>query len=154
MFDASQRSDLLDLQSKICDLLLSIDPYQDWKPSDDAWTFRQIAAHMAKVERECHINRIDTLRRANNPTFSYYYNTVEELGDADMSDSITKWRENRRQLIERLQQLRPADEKRIGQHDVFGEINPFSVARIALDHDTQHLNHLQKMVTQFNESDY
>ncbi|MEM7797559.1 MAG: DinB family protein [Chloroflexota bacterium] len=149
----SDRRDLLTIQEAICDLLLSVDIYQDWRPTENDWSFRQIGVHMAKVEKECHIYRINALLRSNNPTFTYYWNTVDELGDDDIYASVRLWKEYRRQFIERLDQLSRTEEERQGQHDVFGTITPAQLPRLVLDHDGQHHNHLKKMITQFNESD-
>lgn len=149
-----QFSQLLDGQNRLCDLFLQVVDNQDWRPDPLNWSFRLIAAHMALVEKDCFIIRIDAILRGGNPTFSYYWNTEGELGGPDLRDSVTLWVERRRQLIERLRFLRPADQELTGYHDVYGNVTPLSFIQIALDHDREHLRHFEKILAQYQrESD-
>ena len=150
MSDLSYELDrLVETHEEICALLYSVASYQDWRPAPDQWSFRLIAAHLAKAERESYLAQLDTMIANGNRTFSQYWNTESELGRPELTDSIIRWKENRRKIVERIKMLGPRIDQISVAHDVSGRVNPRQLLETVRNHDDDHLRHLKKILEQF-----
>ena len=134
----------------ICEQLYLVADYQDWRPSPDAWSFRLIGAHLARLEQESYLFQLDGLLKGHSRPFSHYWNTEDELGRPELTDSIVLWKERRRKLVERIKNLGADSDQLTAEHDVHGTITPDRLIEIAINHDSDHLNHLIKIITQFD----
>ncbi len=147
----------------ICEKLYLMADYQDWRPpkfealqengTRDAWSFRLIGAHLAMLEQESYLFQLDGLIKRSNQTFSSYWNSEEELGRPELTDSIILWKERRRKFVERIKNLGPDRDELTAEHDVYGTITPDRLIEIAMNHDSDHLNHLIKIIKQFDAED-
>ena len=154
---------LLMAHEAVCEQLYLVADYQDWRPSqsggsgdskqNDAWSFRLIGAHLAKLEQESYLFQLDGLIRGTTQTFSSYWNTEAELGRPELTDSIILWKERRRKFVERIKNLGSDRDELTANHDVHGTITPDRLIEIAINHDNDHLSHLIKIIHQFNAED-
>lgn len=149
---------LLATHETVCEKLYLVADYQDWRPSQTGansseWSFRLIAAHLAKLEQESYLFQLDGIIRDSGQTFSSYWNTEAELGRPELTDSIILWKERRRKFVERIKNIGSDRYELSAEHDVFGTITPERLVEIAINHDTDHLNHLIKILKQFDAED-
>ncbi|MEM8862475.1 MAG: DinB family protein [Chloroflexota bacterium] len=150
MSDLSYELDkIVEVHEEICALLYSVASYQDWKPKPKDWSFRLIGAHLAKVEQESYLAQIDTMIAGGKRTFSQYWNTEDELGRPELTDSIIRWKESRRKLVERYKMLGGRIHQISVAHDVSGRVNPQQLLETVRNHDDDHLRHLKKILKQF-----
>ena len=147
---------LLATHEAVCEKLYLVADYQDWRPSQTGadqseWSFRLIGAHLAKLEQESYLFQLDGIIRGSSQTFSSYWNTEAELGRPELTDSIVLWKERRRKFVERIKNLGADRYDLSAAHDVFGTVTPERLVEIAINHDTDHLNHLIRIMNQFDE---
>ena len=142
---------LLASHEVVCEKLYLVADYQDWRSDQSEWSFRLIGAHLAKIEQESYLFQLDGIIRGGNQTFSSYWNTEAELGRPELTDSIILWKERRRKFVDRIKNLGEDRYDLSAEHDVFGTITPDRLVEIAINHDTDHLNHLIRIIKQFEE---
>ncbi|MFT5194738.1 MAG: hypothetical protein ACI9EW_000776 [Cellvibrionaceae bacterium] len=144
---------LITVHETVCEKLYVVADYQDWRPSAGSWSFRLIGAHLAKLEAESYLFQLDGMIKGSGQTFSHYWNTEEELGRPELTDSIVLWKERRRKFVERIKNLGLDSDELTAEHDVYGTITPDRLIEIAMNHDTDHLSHLIKIMKQFDAED-
>ena len=145
----SQIADYLASQDRLCALFFSIANHQDWQPSPHEWSFRFIAAHMAQVELDCHLRRVQEISAGENPHYTYYLNTGWDFSAYAIQDSISLWRERRNEVVMTLRRLDSDQLNMTGTHDSFGTIRAIDIIRLALDHDKEHEEHMNQILVDF-----
>src|SRR5687767_4850071 len=78
-------------QTQVIKLLEALAPIQDWQPEPAEWSFRFLAAHLATVERTCHLPRIMRIASGEIPTLGLYTNTAADYQKADLHKSLKRW---------------------------------------------------------------
>ncbi len=136
-------------QREISALLDSAADHQDWRPDPTQWSFRELAAHLATVEEECFQERVVRLAAGNAPHFEYYLNTGRDFSQLELRESLRKWLATRREIIDFVQLLPEEKWTHVGTHETFGAINLLDALQIMLDHDQEHRQELQAMLTAF-----
>lgn len=148
-----QLDQLLKGHDSICERLYDVAMYQDWRPSPKEWSFRLIAAHLAKIEREAYLVWLDGMLTGKTQTYTAYWNTEAGLGRPELTDSIIRWKESRRRLVERVKML-PANQLSMSvTHDIYGELTAERLVEVAMNHDSDHLSHLTKILKQFESEE-
>jgi DinB superfamily len=131
---------------EISRLLESVADDPDWRPSDEHWSFRHIAAHLEACQTECVLVRVRQIAAGAKPKFEFYDNDGWDFSDRDLSRSVREWREGRARLFEFVRSLSPERLARTGSHRTFGEITVLDYVRIDLEHDREHLADLNEML--------
>src|SRR5438477_3397110 len=127
-------------------LLESVADGQDWRPKDDHWSFRHIAAHLEACQTECVLVRVRQIAAGAKPKFEFYDNDGWDFGDRDLRRSLGEWRDSRSRLIEFVRALSPERLSRTGSHRTFGEITVLDYLKVDLGHDREHLADLNEML--------
>jgi hypothetical protein len=136
-------------QFKISTLLESVADNQDWRPNSGAWSFRFIAGHMATVERECHLNRVERIATGTQPHFEYYLNTDRDFSQLDLRVALLNWVTIRQELINFVRALPEERFLLTGTHVTFGTITVVDVLREMHNHDQEHLRDLEQMMAEY-----
>ena len=127
-------------------LLESVADDQDWRPKDEHWSFRHIAAHLEACQTECVLVRVRQIAAGAKPTFEFYDNDGWDFSDRELRHSLVDWRESRARLFEFVRALSPERLSRKGSHRTFGEITVLDYLAVDLDHDRAHLADLKEML--------
>src|SRR5437773_10149772 len=88
-------------------LLESVADDQDWRPKDEHWSFRHIAAHLEACQTECVLVRVRQIAAGAKPTFEFYDNDGWDFSDRELRHSLVDWRESRARLFEFVRSLSP-----------------------------------------------
>jgi hypothetical protein len=131
---------------EISRLLESVADDPDWRPNDEHWSFRHIAAHLEACQTECVLVRVRQIAAGAKPKFEFYDNDGWDFSDRDLRRSVREWREGRARLFEFVRSLSPERLSRTGSHRTFGEITVLDYVRIDLEHDREHLADLNEML--------
>jgi hypothetical protein len=134
-------------QKRMSDLLESVANDQDWQPAPGEWSFRYIAAHLATVDKDCYLDRVVRISSGENPYFESYFNTGWDFGQFDLSDSLHDWKGTRQKIVDLVNNIPEHARSLTGTHAAFGTITVLDVLRMMLDHDQEHLQHLQQILT-------
>ncbi len=148
-----QLDQLLKGHDNLCAMLYDVAQYQDWRPAPKEWSFRLIAAHLAKIEREAYLIWLDGMLTGKQQTFTAYWNTEADLGRPELTDSIIRWKESRRRLVERVKMLPANQLSKSVKHDIYGDLTAERLIEVAANHDSDHLSHLTKIYKQFESED-
>ena len=124
--------------------LVAQDP--DWRPSDEHWSFRHIAAHLEACQTECVLVRVRQIAAGAKPRFEFYDNDGWDFSDRDLGRSLRQWRDSRSRLFEFVRALSPERLSRTGSHRTFGEITVLDYLKVDLEHDREHLVDLNEML--------
>jgi hypothetical protein len=135
-------------QKQVSALLESVAASQDWRPDPKEWSFRYIAAHLATVEKDCYLDRVQRIVAQENPFFESYFNTGWDFSQPDLGGSLAEWRDARQELIEFVRALPEDKWSYSGTHERFGTITLVDVLQGMLDHDQEHLEHLEQLVAE------
>lgn len=146
--DVSLIEELQATQRRMTALLDSVSEDQDWRPGSEQWSFRSIAAHMATVEEECYVDRIERIGAGGNPHFESYFNTDRNFSRCELRESVHRWIETRCALFDLLRTFPEAAWSFTGTHARFGTVGLTDVLRLMLDHDRQHIDRLEQLVAQ------
>lgn len=140
-------------QNRLVALLESVLEDQDWGPGPEEWSFRYIAAHLATVERECHLQRVKRIAAGEQPYFESYFNTGWDFSRYDMKESLDEWVAARREIIEFVRALSEDERSLTGTHSAFGRITLLDVLEMMLEHDREHLRDLERMMGAHDSSE-
>ncbi len=128
---------------QITDLLASVADDQDWRSGPKEWSFREVAAHMATVDKECFLDRVKRIASGGHPHFDYYLNTDRDFSRLDLRASLQQWSVHRQAIIDFVDNLAAENLSLTGTHVSFGTINLLDILQIIVDHDQEHLQELQ-----------
>jgi DinB superfamily len=140
-------NNLLASQGQLIDLLASVADRQEWRPTPNQWSFRQIAWHLATAERGCLLDRVQQIAAGKNPTFGIYLDTDTEFVTRDLHLALEQWVDARRAVIDFVNALPDDALAFTGYHPSFGRLTILGYLQIFLDHDQRHLADLQQMVS-------
>jgi hypothetical protein len=136
-------------QKRLTGLLQSVVGDQDWQPEPGEWSFRSIAAHLAAVDKECYQDRVVRIARGENPRFESYFNTGRDFSMLDLMTSLREWAATRQEIIDFVSRLPPEKLLLTGTHTAFGTLTVEGVLKLMLDHDQEHLEHLEKLMATY-----
>ncbi len=136
-------------QQQLSALLESVADNQDWQPDPGQWSFRYIAAHMATVEEDCYRDRVMRIAAGENPHFEYYLNTGWDFSSLDLRHSLNAWAVTRQEIIDYVRALPEEKLSLTGTHATFGTITLSDVLQMMLDHDQEHIESLEKVLSEY-----
>lgn len=138
-------------QQKMVRLLESVAEIQDWQPEPVEWSFRYIAAHLARVEQSLHLHRVMGIASGEGPHFLPYSNIASNFSDVDLRDSLHKWVSTRRKLIQFVSGLSDSELRFIGFHQTVGPMTVLDALREMLEQDQGNLRHLFQLILAYQE---
>jgi hypothetical protein len=130
-------------------LLESVADNQDWQPDPEEWSFRYIAAHLATVDKDCYLDRVVRIAAAEEPHFESYFNSGWDFSQCELRDSLHAWAVTRQEIIDYVRALPENTWSLTGTHAAFGKITVRDVLRMILDHDREHLQHLEQAISTY-----
>lgn len=139
-------------QERLAALLSSIASDQDWRPAHDQWSFRFIAAHLAVGEHECLRERVRQFASGSTPVFDWYDNSNRDFSQSDLTDSLRAWAQTRGEIIDFIRSLPEEKLDATAQHKSYGTITLRDYLKIWLDHDEEHLRHLEQMMSAYKNA--
>ena len=138
-------------QTQVITLLEAVTPIQDWQPELAEWSFRFIAAHLATVERTCHLPRVIKIASGETPTLGLYSNTAANYQQVDLHKSLKRWVATRRELIDFVASLTPQQLSYIGIHASLGRITLLELLQEILEQDQGNLRHVRQLISVYQE---
>jgi hypothetical protein len=136
-------------QNRLCGLLEAMANDQDWQPEPQEWSFRSIAAHLATVDKECYLDRVLRISAGENPFFKSYFNADRDFSLFDLRISLQEWKSTRREIFDLVNDLPQESLMLSGTHDAFGRITVLDVLKMMLDHDQEHIQHLELLAEKY-----
>lgn len=138
-------------QTQVVNLLEAMTPIQDWQPEPVEWSFRFIAAHLATVERTCHLPRVQQIASGETPTLTLYTNTAADYQKADLHKSLKRWVATRRELIDFVKSLSARQLQYVGIHESLGPMTVLDMLHEILDQDQGNLRHVRQLIVVYQE---
>jgi hypothetical protein len=138
-------------QTQVVKLLETMAPVQDWQPEPVEWSFRFLAAHLATVERSCHLPRVIAIASGETPTLSLYTNTAADYQKADLHKSLKRWANTRHELIDFVKSLSVQQLAYTGIHESLGPLTVLELLREILDQDQGNLRHVRQLIVAYQE---
>jgi hypothetical protein len=135
-------------QDQLMVVLESVADDQDWQPAPEEWSFRYLAAHLATVDKDCFLDRIVRISAGQRPHFEAYFNTGWDFSGHDLKESLRKWATVRQEIFHLVKVLPEEGWSLTGTHPRFGTMTVLSVLQVMLNHDLEHLEHLEKLIAQ------
>ena len=132
--------------AQISHLLESVADEPDWRPNDEHWSFRHIAAHLEACQTECVLVRVRQIAAGASPKFEFYDNDGWDFSDRDLRRSVREWRGSRDRVFEFVRLLSSERLSLTGSHRAFGQITVLDYLKVDLDHDREHLADLNQML--------
>ena len=143
--------DLQTSQHQVVTLLETMADVQDWQPEPAEWSFRYIAAHLATVEKHCHLRRVTRIASGDRPHFEPYANKGCNFGDRDLRDSLQKWVATRQRLLAFVRNLSERELTFTGIHETMGAITVLDALVEILEQDQGNLRHVRQLIIDFYE---
>jgi hypothetical protein len=106
------------------------------------WTASEIIRHLIAVETEIWHGRLEALVAAGSgiPRWPWIEPGFDD-GPADrpLEDLLATFASLRAETFARFEALDDAGWARVGLHEVYGQLDVFGLARLAINHDEEHL---------------
>ena len=138
-------------QSQVIKLLEAMAPVQDWQPEPAEWSFRFLAAHLAAVERTCHLPRVIRIASGETPTLGLYTTTAADYQQTDMRKSLKRWVTTRQELVDFVKSLSARQLTYIGIHESLGPMSLLEMLNKVLEQDQGNLRHLRQLIVAYQE---
>jgi hypothetical protein len=138
-------------QTQVVKLLESMAPVQDWQPEPVEWSFRLIAAHLATVERTCHLPRVMRMASGETPQLNLYTNTAAGYQQADLHRSLKRWVTTRLELIHFVKGLSEPQLAYVGIHESLGPMTVLDMLHEILAQDQGNLRHVRQLIAAYEE---
>ncbi len=139
-------------QQQVIELLESMADRQDWQPEPAEWSFRMIAAHLATVERTCHLARVQDIATGRVPHLRLYTNTAPDVHQLDLRESLRQWTATRRQLLDFVRRLTDDELTFVGIHEQVGPMTVLDTLREVLAQDRGNLRHVEQLIEAYYEA--
>jgi len=143
--------ELEDSQRKVTAMLARMEPVQDWQREPVEWSFRYIAAHLATVERSCHLRRVKRIAAGDNPHLDRYNYTAADFAQRDLADSLHAWSAARQQLIEFVSRLSEQELQFTGAHEGVGAITVLDALQEIVNQDRGNYRHVCQLIIDYYE---
>lgn len=130
-------------------------PEVDFRPSDDEWCVRQIAAHLADSELEAAVRFRRMIAEDNPPIVPYdekKWATNLDYARRKPSQSLETFRRIRSENHELLKELPESAYARKGQHAVRGETTLFDWLKIYAVHAEKHTEQIRRVRAAFKQA--
>jgi hypothetical protein len=144
-------TELQQTHQQVVRLLQSMVPAQDWQPEPAEWSFRYLAAHLATVEEECHLQRVRQIAAGDTPTIPNYRDRGVDFSREELADSLAKWQSARNTLIEFVGELSTHELAYIGIHEKLGVMTLLDALQEIVEQDQGHLRHIRRLILAYEE---
>jgi hypothetical protein len=138
-------------QKQVVNLIEAMASIQDWQPEPAEWSFRFLAAHLANVERTCHLPRVISIASGETPTLSLYSNTATNYQNADLHKSLKQWMSARQELLDFVKSLSPRQLAYVGIHESLGPLTVLELLQEILEQDRGNLRHVRQLIIAYQE---
>lgn len=113
-----------------------------WRPSDDAWSLKEIAAHLRDCE-EHFLQSLETITFQEEPRISAFDADAlvleRDYREIDLFETLERFEHLRQRSATLLWSLMPEDWERTGIHPYLGPVGIAQLAREQNKHDLEHL---------------
>lgn len=110
-----------------------------------AWDLRDVAAHLAATERECYEPRIRAIAAGEHPQFSFFTHDGRDFSGSHIESALDDWSTARNRVIEFVSGLNDEELALVGHHEKYGAVTVGRYLEIALEHDRDHLQGLERL---------
>lgn len=119
------------------------------RPSPTKWSAHEHACHLAAVHR-LFFERLEQILASPAPVITPYDPGQSDPDDfllrMDLDDSLQRYAEDRRRLVDRLRQLSPADWARTAEHGEYSHYSVFIMFRHLALHDFLHAYRIEELL--------
>jgi hypothetical protein len=119
------------------------------RPAPGEWSIHENAVHLAEVH-PLFFRRLDLMLREDDPEIRSYDPGRDDPEDAlltlDLDDSLRRFADDRRRLVERLRTLRPDDWMRTARHEEYNAYSIFIMFRHLALHDFDHAYRVEELL--------
>lgn len=123
------------------------------RPSPNRWSIHEHACHLAHVHG-LFFDRLDRMLSEPEPVIRPYLPGEQEPDDfllkMDLNDSLERYAEDRRKLVERLEMLSDVDWERTADHSEYRQYSVFIMFRHVVLHDFFHAYRIEELLLQPN----
>jgi DinB superfamily len=122
-----------------------------WKPTPEAWSIAEIAAHLADAEIVGAWRIRSVLAQDNVPLQAYDQNawaSAFRYGDVPAADSVALFGVLRQATLRLLRTVDPARHQHAGLHAERGRENIPHLMRLYAGHDLNHLAQIERLLTE------
>ena len=113
-----------------------------WRASEDAWSLKEIAAHLRDCE-EHFLNTLELIAYADSPRIPALDADAlvleNDYRDCDLYETLERYEYARHHVVNLLWSLAPEDWERTGRHPYLGEVSIARLTREQTEHDLEHL---------------
>ena len=113
-----------------------------WRPSDDAWSLKEIAAHLRDCE-EHFAESLEAIASRDCPRLRAFDADAlvleRDYRQIDLYEALERFEQLRHRAVSRLWSLAPEDWERTGQHPYRGAVSILQLTREQNEHDLEHL---------------
>jgi uncharacterized damage-inducible protein DinB len=118
------------------------------RPSDEAWSAREILVHMLFVETAVISERVRLMLAEENPLFGA---VSPQSAPDDPKEILDEWQRSRERNLEFLRTLTPAQLERTGRHPKYGQI---SVREHVVEWAYHDLDHVRQILATIQAETY
>ena len=122
-------------------------------PAPGRWSALEVVCHLADVDREVYLPRVERMRVETLPAFQSVdpppWAEARKYREREPAAAIADWGEARERLIERLAPLRREDWARVAVHSVSGHVTLGDFVRGWTDHDLAHRRQMAEALGAF-----
>ena len=117
----------------------------DWRPRPEAWTSRQLIAHLAAAD-PLFEKRLARIVAEDNPWLPYFGpDTARPEADALLPELASRFRTQRDHLLKFLSALPPEAWERSAVHETMGPTTFAQQVQNIISHDTDHFGQLHDL---------
>ena len=117
----------------------------DWRPQPEAWTCRQLVAHLSAAD-PLFEKRLARIVAENNPQLPYFGpDTARPEADAPLPELLSRFRTQRDHLLKFLSAFPPEAWERPAVHETMGPTTFAQQIQNIINHDTDHLGQLDDL---------
>ncbi len=119
------------------------------RPQPEKWSAHEHACHLAEVH-PMFFERLDLMLNNENPTIKPYFPDKHDKPDAllkaNLDESLKKFAEDRKNLVEKLKKLSPEDWERTANHEEYSHYSIFIMFRHLALHDYIHTYRIEELL--------
>ncbi len=124
---------------------------QDWQREPAEWSFRLTAAHLATIERDCHLARITQVVAGDHPHFAPFVSTYLDQEGADLVTSLAEWAMLRSHLLDFVVSLSDEELHYTGTHDTLGTVTVIDLLNDLSARDDRQFRYVEQLIVDYLE---
>lgn len=152
--DVTSPSDIVDALERAPDLVVPLvrevpAPLLKRRPPSGKWCVHEHACHLAHVHR-LFFDRLEQILASPTPVITPYdpgqSDPEDLLMHMDLDDSLHRYVDDRRRLVERLRRLSPQDWRRTAEHGEYSHYSVLIMFRHLALHDFFHAYRIEELL--------